>query len=67
MPTQHNSPIYEGDWPQLDAASIIVLRNAGALILGSFRTPLMIIIPTEHMLTKLIYRQNDYNRIRGYQ
>ncbi|KAI1445854.1 amidase [Annulohypoxylon stygium] len=38
MPTQHNSPIYEGDEPQLDAASIITLRHAGALILGKSTT-----------------------------
>lgn len=34
MPTQHNSPIYEGDAPQLDAASIMTLRAHGALIFG---------------------------------
>ncbi|KAI0151603.1 amidase [Xylariaceae sp. FL1272] len=34
MPTQHGSSIYENDAPKLDAASVIVLRNAGALILG---------------------------------
>lgn len=34
MPTQYNSPIYEGDAPKVDAASIIMLRQAGALILG---------------------------------
>ncbi|KAI1105589.1 amidase [Jackrogersella minutella] len=38
MPTQHNSPIYEGDDPQVDAASIITLRHAGALILGKTTT-----------------------------
>jgi Asp-tRNA(Asn)/Glu-tRNA(Gln) amidotransferase A subunit family amidase len=38
MPTQHNSPIYEGDAPELDAASIIVLKNAGALIIGKTTT-----------------------------
>ncbi|KAI2469551.1 amidase [Annulohypoxylon bovei var. microspora] len=38
MPTQHNSPIYEGDEPKLDAASIITLRHAGALILGKSTT-----------------------------
>ncbi|KAF4973682.1 hypothetical protein FSARC_71 [Fusarium sarcochroum] len=38
MPTQFNSPIYEGDAPQVDAASIIVLRKAGALILGKTTT-----------------------------
>lgn len=38
MPTQFNSPIYEGDAPQVDAASIIILRQAGALILGKTTT-----------------------------
>ncbi|KAJ0157821.1 Glutamyl-tRNA(Gln) amidotransferase subunit A, partial [Colletotrichum tanaceti] len=34
MPTQHGSPIYAGDAPKVDAGSIIVLRQAGALLLG---------------------------------
>ncbi|KAI1374313.1 amidase [Hypoxylon crocopeplum] len=38
MPTQHNSPIYEGDEPKVDAASVITLRHAGALILGKTTT-----------------------------
>ncbi|KAI0127088.1 amidase [Xylariales sp. AK1849] len=38
MPTQFNSPIYEGDAPKVDAASIITLRHAGALILGKTTT-----------------------------
>ncbi|KAL4894074.1 amidase signature domain-containing protein [Aspergillus ambiguus] len=38
MPTQHNSPIYVGSTPQVDAASIAVLRQAGALILGKTTT-----------------------------
>ncbi|KAI0433880.1 amidase [Xylaria sp. FL1042] len=38
MPTQYNSPIYRGDAPQLDAASIIILRQAGALLLGKTTT-----------------------------
>ncbi|KAI1267482.1 amidase [Xylariaceae sp. FL1019] len=38
MPTQHGSAIYENDAPKLDAASIIVLRKAGALILGKTAT-----------------------------
>ncbi|KAK5996858.1 Glutamyl-tRNA(Gln) amidotransferase subunit A-like protein [Cladobotryum mycophilum] len=33
MPTQHNSPIYKNDFPKLDAASIIILRHAGVLLL----------------------------------
>jgi Asp-tRNA(Asn)/Glu-tRNA(Gln) amidotransferase A subunit family amidase len=38
MPTQFNSPIYKDDGPQVDAASIIILRQAGALILGKTTT-----------------------------
>ncbi|KAI0169930.1 amidase [Hypoxylon sp. FL1284] len=38
MPTQHNSPIYEGDAPKVDAAAIITLRHAGALLLGKTTT-----------------------------
>lgn len=38
MPTQFNSPIYQDDAPEVDAASIIVLRKAGALILGKTTT-----------------------------
>ncbi|KAI1076233.1 amidase [Whalleya microplaca] len=38
MPTQHNSPIYEGSQPNIDAACVMVLRNAGALILGKTTT-----------------------------
>lgn len=38
MPTQHNSPLYEGSAPQVDAASVLILRNAGALILGKTTT-----------------------------
>lgn len=38
MPTQHNSPIYTGDQPEVDAASVSMLRQAGALIMGKTRT-----------------------------
>ncbi|KAF6825196.1 amidase [Colletotrichum plurivorum] len=38
MPTQHGSVIYKDDAPQVDAASIIVLRKAGALLLGKTTT-----------------------------
>ncbi|KAK4545332.1 hypothetical protein LTR36_003512 [Oleoguttula mirabilis] len=38
MPTQHNSPIYANDQPEVDAGSVIMLRKAGALILGKTRT-----------------------------
>ncbi|KXL47304.1 MAG: hypothetical protein FE78DRAFT_128699, partial [Acidomyces sp. 'richmondensis'] len=38
MPTQHNSPIYKDDQPEVDAASVIMLRHAGALILGKTHT-----------------------------
>jgi Asp-tRNA(Asn)/Glu-tRNA(Gln) amidotransferase A subunit family amidase len=39
MPTGHNSPIYKSDGPSLvDAAPIITLRAAGALIFGKTTT-----------------------------
>jgi Asp-tRNA(Asn)/Glu-tRNA(Gln) amidotransferase A subunit family amidase len=34
MPTQFNSPLYEGHFPEADAASVRILRHAGALIFG---------------------------------
>ncbi|KAI9155113.1 Glutamyl-tRNA(Gln) amidotransferase subunit A [Paramyrothecium foliicola] len=38
MPTQHNSPVYSDDAPKIDAASVAILRQAGALILGKTTT-----------------------------
>lgn len=38
MPTQFNSPIYKNDAPKVDAASVAILRQAGALILGKTTT-----------------------------
>jgi amidase len=39
MPTGHHSPIYKSDGPSLvDAAPIITLRAAGALIFGKTTT-----------------------------
>lgn len=38
MPTQFNSPIYTGYAPKLDAGSVMILRKAGALILGKTTT-----------------------------
>lgn len=38
MPTQFNSPIYKDNVPSIDAGSIMVLRKAGALILGKTTT-----------------------------
>uniref|UniRef100_L2G3T6 Glutamyl-tRNA amidotransferase subunit a n=1 Tax=Colletotrichum fructicola (strain Nara gc5) TaxID=1213859 RepID=L2G3T6_COLFN len=38
MPTQHGSVLYKDSTPQVDAASIIVLRDAGALLLGKTTT-----------------------------
>lgn len=38
MPTQFNSPIYTDHAPKLDAGSVMVLREAGALILGKTTT-----------------------------
>lgn len=38
MPTQHFSPIYKDDHPQLDAAVVHTLRASGALIFGKTHT-----------------------------
>jgi Asp-tRNA(Asn)/Glu-tRNA(Gln) amidotransferase A subunit family amidase len=38
MPTQYNSPLYEGFRPGLDAACVAVPRSAGAVILGKTHT-----------------------------
>ncbi|KAI9172543.1 Glutamyl-tRNA(Gln) amidotransferase subunit A 1 [Paramyrothecium foliicola] len=38
MPTQHNSPLHKDDFPKLDAASVTILREAGALIFGKTTT-----------------------------
>ena len=38
MPTQHNSPLYEGSFPTVDAGCIKTLRAAGALIFGKTDT-----------------------------
>ncbi|KAL5611233.1 hypothetical protein FOBRF1_007350 [Fusarium oxysporum] len=35
MPTQFNSPLYDGHFPETDAASVRILRHAGALIFDS--------------------------------
>ncbi|KAF2756392.1 amidase [Pseudovirgaria hyperparasitica] len=47
MPTQMGSTIYKDDAPKLDAAPVITLRNAGALIFGnpSSFTMLLKLIP----------------------
>ncbi|KAH6972552.1 amidase signature domain-containing protein [Ilyonectria destructans] len=38
MPTAHNSPLYGGSFPKVDAASVTILRQAGALIFGKTTT-----------------------------
>ncbi|KAF4337660.1 amidase [Fusarium beomiforme] len=38
MPTQFNSPLYEGHFPETDAASVRILRHAGALVFGKTTT-----------------------------
>ena len=38
MPTQHNSPLFAGHRPSLDAAAVATLRAAGAIILGKTDT-----------------------------
>jgi Asp-tRNA(Asn)/Glu-tRNA(Gln) amidotransferase A subunit family amidase len=38
MPTEHGSPIYRGNRPLADAASVALLRRAGCVILGKTAT-----------------------------
>jgi Asp-tRNA(Asn)/Glu-tRNA(Gln) amidotransferase A subunit family amidase len=38
MPTQHYSPIYKDDKPEIDAAVVLTLRASGALIFGKTHT-----------------------------
>ena len=38
LSTQHNSPLFQGHRPALDAASVSTLRSAGALIFGKTDT-----------------------------
>ena len=38
LPTQHNSPLHEGEQPGVDAACVSILRAAGAVILGKTDT-----------------------------
>jgi Asp-tRNA(Asn)/Glu-tRNA(Gln) amidotransferase A subunit family amidase len=38
LPTEHNSPLYVGHRPSLDAACVTVLRAAGAVIIGKTET-----------------------------
>jgi amidase len=38
MPTEHNSPLYKGSFPTLDAGCVKTLRAAGALIFGKTDT-----------------------------
>ena len=38
MPTQHNSPLYEGHQPARDAACVSLLRSAGAVVVGKTDT-----------------------------
>ncbi|KAM5349593.1 hypothetical protein ACJ41O_006098 [Fusarium nematophilum] len=39
MPTEHNSTIYKGSFPQVDASSVMILRHAGALIFATIVGP----------------------------
>ncbi|KAH6985593.1 amidase signature domain-containing protein [Ilyonectria destructans] len=49
MPTAHNSPLYGGSFPKVDAASVTILRQAGALIFGE--SPLRsVLTPHAHHL-----------------
>ena len=38
MPTEHNSPLFKGSFPRLDAGCVKTLRAAGALIFGKTDT-----------------------------
>jgi len=38
MPTEHGSPIYRGNRPRADAASVALLRRSGCVILGKTAT-----------------------------
>jgi Asp-tRNA(Asn)/Glu-tRNA(Gln) amidotransferase A subunit family amidase len=38
MPTEHNSPLYKGSFPTIDASCVKTLRAAGALIFGKTDT-----------------------------
>src|SRR5262245_159910 len=38
MPTQHNSPLYQGHRPSEDANCVAVLRASGAVLLGKTET-----------------------------
>ncbi|XPS72666.1 Amidase [Ascochyta lentis] len=61
MPTGFNSPIYDDHAPQVDAGSIMVLRKAGALILGKTTT-------TEFAATTAgpkTHNPHDFNRTPG--
>ncbi|KAJ7090570.1 amidase-like protein [Mycena crocata] len=53
MPTQHNSVLYKNDAPAVDAALIMMLRSAGALIFGKSHHSHNI-----HNLT-ILFRQKD--------
>lgn len=62
MPTQYNSPIYEGDAPKIDAASIMTLRENGALIFG-----MLLEEPLKQLeLTQTPCRQDYDYRIRSH-
>ncbi|KAK5701677.1 hypothetical protein LTR97_004495 [Elasticomyces elasticus] len=39
MPTQYGSPLYSGNWPDIDSSPVSILRSAGALIFGKTTTP----------------------------
>jgi Asp-tRNA(Asn)/Glu-tRNA(Gln) amidotransferase A subunit family amidase len=63
MPTQYNSPIYEGNAPQVDAASIVTLRANGALIFGKFFVPDLHHAHQPEPTQLTPPRQNNHDRI----
>lgn len=57
MPTQYNSPIYEHHSPNVDAGSIMVLREKGALIFGTIACH----SPTKHELSLTNPRKDKHH------
>jgi Asp-tRNA(Asn)/Glu-tRNA(Gln) amidotransferase A subunit family amidase len=60
MPTQFNSPLYDGHFPETDAASVRILRHAGALIFGKFQSLYLYF----KLLRQATTRQNNNYPIR---
>jgi Asp-tRNA(Asn)/Glu-tRNA(Gln) amidotransferase A subunit family amidase len=66
MPTQHNSPIYKGFEPQVDASVVTILRSMGAVIFGksyldTLHQNLSLAQKTNPLCT---FRQDSHGRVR---